>query len=388
MSTKLQQEVWDQDRCSGCGACVAACSKGVLHWDAAEHPRLEERQKTLGLSRLKLRTCEVCEKFCELSCPRLDEPLPLEPLATVSAQSSGVVHCGTPKEVLRALLVAARSADLIDGAVMMYVDPWCIEPKVMVATTVEEMASGAPLQQLWAPVLSALNEAIFDRGLTRLAVVGPPCVAEGARRLRESSHPRLSPYRAIRLTISPFCAGVYMPELVTHLLEEGMGIARYRIASLTISSGDGTMNVALRDGTETKVPLTDVERFTRRGCGRCDDFLGESADIAVGQIGAVPDHSTLITRSAAGQRALQNARAFGLLRTDARVDAAALQAAKAQKDRRQRARAFDQLRILMLDALADPKKEADVRRQFVDLYGTAPPSVSEKEDFHVKCSGC
>lgn len=388
MSTKLQQEVWDLDRCSGCGACVAACSKGVLYWSAEEHPRLEERQKTLGLSRLKLRTCEVCEKFCEVSCPRMGEGLSLQPVATVSAQSSGVVHSGAPEEVLRALLVAARSADLIDGAVMTNVDPWTVEPTVTVATTVEEIVSGAPLQQLWAPVLSALNEAVFDRGLTRLAVIGPPCVAEGARRLRESSHPRLTPYRAIRLTISPFCTGVYMPEMVTHLLEEGMGIARHRIAGLTISSGDGTMIVALRDGTETKVPLTEVERFTRRGCGRCDDLLGESADIAVGLVGALPDHTTVITRSPAGQLALQNAQAFDLLRTDGRVDAAALQAAKAQKDRRQRAQAFDQLRILMLDALADPKKQADVRRQFVDLYGTAPAAVSQKEECHVNCSGC
>ncbi len=388
MSTKLQQEVWDLDRCSGCGACVAACSKGVLYWNAGQHPQLEERQKMLGLSRLKLRTCEVCEKFCELSCPRLDQPPSLEPFVMVSAQSIGVVRSGSPEEVLRALLVAARSAGLIDGAVMIHVDPWTIEPEVTVATTVEEMASGTALQQLWAPVLSALNEAIFDRGLTRLAVVGPPCVAEGTRRLRESSHPRLSPYRAVCLTVSPFCTGVYMPEMVTHLLEEGMGIVRHRIASLTTSISDGTMTVALRDGTVRKVPLTEVEPFTRQGCGRCDDFLAESADIALGPVGALPDHSTLITRSSAGQLALQNAQAFGLLHTDTPVDVRALEAAKAQKDRRQRAQAFDQMCILMLDALADPKKQADVRKQFVDLYGTKQAKVSKKEECHVNCSGC
>ena len=179
MSTRLQQEVWALDRCSGCGVCVAACSKGVLYWDGEQHPLLEEREKALGLSRLRLRTCEVCEKFCELSCPRLVDWTPMEPRTMVSARSAGVVHSGASNDVIQALLVAARSADLIDGVVMLDMDPWTLEPVARVATTVDEIVSSVGMQYLWAPVLSALNEAIFDLGLTRLAIVGSPCVAEG-----------------------------------------------------------------------------------------------------------------------------------------------------------------------------------------------------------------
>jgi ferredoxin len=84
MSTRLQQEVWALDRCSGCGVCVAACSKGVLYWNGDQHPLLEEREKALGLSHIKLRTCEVCEKFCELSCPRLVDCTPMEPRTMIS----------------------------------------------------------------------------------------------------------------------------------------------------------------------------------------------------------------------------------------------------------------------------------------------------------------
>ncbi len=205
MSTRLQQEVWALHRCSGCGVCVAACSKGVLHWGAEQHPLLEERQKALGLSHIKLRTCEVCEKFCELSCPRLVDWTPMEPRAAVSARSAGVVRSGEPNDVLRALLVAARSAELVDGVVMLDMDPWTLKPVARVATTVDEMVGSMGAQYLWAPVLSALNEAVFRLGLTRLAVVGSPCVAEGARRLMKTDHQRLGPYqRAIRLTLSTF----------------------------------------------------------------------------------------------------------------------------------------------------------------------------------------
>jgi coenzyme F420 hydrogenase subunit beta len=381
MSTRLQQEVWALERCSGCGVCVAACSKGVLYWDGEQHPLLEKREKALGLSHLKLRTCEVCEKFCELSCPRLVDWTAMEPRTMVSARSAGVVHSSAPNDVIQALLVAARSADLIDGVVMLDMDPWTLESVARVATTVDEIVSSVGMQYLWAPVLSALNEAIFDLGLTRLAVVGSPCVAEGARRLMNAEHERLWPYqKAIRLTIASFCTGIYMPNMVTELLERGMGIARHQIRGLTTSATNGTLAVALWDGTERSIPLTDVEPFTRHGCGSCDDYLGESADIAVGAIGAQPGYATLIARTPAGEVFVQNARGFGLLETIDQVDKAALSAAKEDKDRRARAQAFDEFRILMLDALSDPGKRAQVRKQFVSLYGAPQVGASKREE--------
>jgi len=389
MSTRLQQEVWALDRCSGCGVCVAACSKGVLYWNEEQHPLLEERQKALGLSHLKLRTCEVCEKFCELSCPRLVDWTPMECRSMVSARSAGVVQSGAPNDVIRSLLVAARSADLIDGVVMLDMDPWALEPVARVVTTVDEIVSSVGMQYLWAPVLSALNEAVFELGLTRLAIVGSPCVAEGARRLMNAEHERLWPYqKAIRLTIASFCTGVYMPDMVTELLERGMGISRHQIRGLTTSVTDGTLTVALWDGTERTIPLTDVEPFTRHGCGSCDDYLGESADIAVGAVGALSSYATLITRTPAGEVFVQNAISFGLLETSSQVDEAALNAAKAEKGRRARAQAFDEFRILMLDSLSDPRKRAQVRKRFVSLYGAPQVGGTKKEASYVNCSGC
>jgi coenzyme F420-reducing hydrogenase beta subunit len=200
---------------------------------------------------------------------------------------------------------------------------------------------------------------------------------------------RLWPYQqAIRLTIASFCTGIYMPDMVTELLERGMGISRHQIQRLTTSVTNGTLTVALWDDTERSIPLTDVEPFTRHGCSSCDDYLGESADIAVGAIGALPGYATLITRTPAGEVFVQNARGFGLLETIAQVDEAALNAAKEEKDRRARAQAFDEFRILMLDALSDPGKRAQVRKQFVSLYGAPQPEASKREECHVTCSGC
>jgi coenzyme F420 hydrogenase subunit beta len=389
MSIRLQREVWALDRCSGCGACVAVCSKNMLYWDGEQHPVLQEREKALGLSRLKLRSCEVCEKFCELSCPRLVEQTSMKSHSLFSARSAGVIGSAYPNDVIQSLLVAARSADLIDGVVMLDMDPWTLEPVTRVATTVDEMITGVGMQYLWAPLLSALNEAIFDLDLTKLAIVGTPCMAEGARRLMDAEHERLWPYQqAVRVTIARFCTGVYMPNMVTNLLERGMGIPRHQIRNLTTMVTDDVLKVSLWDGAERTIPLTDVEPFTRHGCRSCNDYLGETADISVGALGALPGYATLVTRTLAGEAVVQNACSFGLLETVAQVDETALNAAKGEKDRRTRARAFDEFCILMMDALSDPKQRAQVRKQFVRLYGAPQAQASRKEERHAACSGC
>lgn len=389
MSAKLEQEVWALQRCSGCGVCVAVCSKGVLYWNEVEHPLLEEREKTIGLSRIKLRTCEVCEKFCEASCPRLVNWTAIEPITMVAARSTGVIQSGAPNDIVRALLVAARSADLIDGVVMLDMDPWNVVPIARVATTVDEIVSGVGMQFLWAPVLSALNEAIFELGLSKLAIFGPPCAAQGARQLISVQNARLDPYRqAIRLLISPFCTGIYMPDLIFDLLEKGKNIPRREIESLTTSPSDNAMKVTLWDETEHLIPLTEVEPFTRHGCSSCEDFLGNQADIAIGTVGAQEGSSTLILRTPTGETFLQNALRFGLLEVGDEVNRDALDAAKAEKERRGFAKAFDELRVLSLEALGDPKKRALARKQFLKLYETPQSSSSSREKIDVTCSGC
>ena len=43
MSEQLERYVWELEKCAGCGACVACCSKGVLQFsEAHEHPILGE----------------------------------------------------------------------------------------------------------------------------------------------------------------------------------------------------------------------------------------------------------------------------------------------------------------------------------------------------------
>jgi coenzyme F420 hydrogenase subunit beta len=391
MSDRLEQEVWALERCAGCGLCVATCSKYMLYWAEDEHPLREVREKALGLSHTPLDSCSFCQKFCEETCPRLREWTPLETRRLIAARAVGLVNSGEPGDVIKNLLTAIMASGLIDGVLLADMNPWTLQPEARVVTSVGELADTLGVQYIWTPVLSALNEAVFEKGVRNLAIVGTPCAAQGIRALFESENERLQPYRdAIRLTISQFCMGVFMPALVSKYLAEELGIAPAEVRQLVALPGQDEMMTVLWDGTRRDIPTTAVQKYTRRGCASCDDYLGESADIAVGTVGAAEGYSTVIARSTAGVVALQHALSFGLLETGPAVDEAALDQAKAEKERRERAQAFDGLLVLSLDALRDPARRVEARREFERLYGTPQRAEVEivKEAGCVACSGC
>lgn len=388
MVKRLESEVWSLNNCAGCGLCVAACSKQVLRWNGDEHPVLEKRIKTLGYTRGPLDSCAFCQKFCEEACPRLERWAPLEAKMTLSARARGPLKSGAPNDVIRSIVTAGRSAGLIDGALMLDLDPWTLQPVARLASTVEDIVDSVGPQYLWAPAFDALNEAIFERRMESVAIVGTPCAAQAMRKLKASANTRLRAYQdAIRLTIAVFCTGMYRPEVVEEVLVKRMGVPRDQIKRLEIAPDGESMRAVLWDGSVRTVARQVIESYTRAGCGACDDYLGESADLAVGGLGAGQDASTLIIRTQAGDTFVRNAIQMNLLETSREVDAQALAAAAGEKDRRERAQAFSDLRILMLDALADPQKRGEAIQQFVRLYRT-PVRSGAAEAIRSGCTGC
>lgn len=388
MSKRLEREVWLLDQCTGCGMCVAACSKQVLEWGAGTHPQLQKRNKTLGLTKVELDSCTFCDKLCEEVCPRLQDWAAQPVIATLAARARGPIQAGTPNDVIRSILVAGRSAGLIDGVVMLDLEPWTLKPVARVVSSVEDIVDTLGPQYLWAPVLDALNDAIFQRGIKNLAVVGTPCTAEAIRTLKNSTNPRLRFYQeAIRLTISIFCTGIYRPELIDEVVLQELDLTRDQIKRLEVTPDREWMHVVLWNGSVLTIPRQKAETYTRLGCGSCEDYLGESADLSVGLVGAPEGASTLIIRSQNGGMFVRNAVMMSLLETTTNIDQEAVKSAAEQKQARERAQSFHDLRILMLDALADPLQHSEAVKQFVRLYRTPLP-VGMSEQKRNGCTGC
>ena len=388
MSNRLEMEVWPLDDCAGCGLCVATCSKQVLGWNGGGHPVFKEHIQTVGYSKVPLDSCTFCEHFCEETCPRLDKWAALEPQVTISARARGPVSSGAPNDVIKSILTAGRSAGLLDGVVMLDIDPWELKPIARVCSTVEDIVESIGPQFLWAPVFEALNEAIFMRSMQEIAVVGTPCAAQAIRKLRSSHNIRLRRYQeAIRLSVSVFCTGIYKPEMIDAILIDRMGVRREQVKRLEVSPDREWLRAVLWDDSERTIPRQQAESYTRRGCGRCDDYLGESADLAIGTLGAPEGTSTMIIRSRTGDVFTRNAVQMKLLETYPQVDQNALAAAAQEKDKRARAQAFRDLQILMLDSLADPLKRGEAIQQFVRLYRT-PMRTDPQVGVRSNCTGC
>ena len=200
------------------------------------HPVLEKRTKTVGYSKETLDSCSFCQKFCEEACPRLQHWAALEVRNILSATAHGPVRSGAPNDVIRAIVTAGRSAGLLDGVIMLDIDPWTLEPVARVVSTVLEIVSTVGPQYLWSPVFEVLNQAVFREGMEDIAVVSTPCAAQAIRKLKSSTNPRLQPYQdAIRLTLAVFCTGIYQPEMVEEILVKRMDVPREHFQRLEIT---------------------------------------------------------------------------------------------------------------------------------------------------------
>lgn len=391
MATQMEREVWALDKCAGCGLCIATCSKEMLYWEGeGKHPARETRHKRIGLTEIPLDTCTFCQAFCDETCPRLHEWEGLPARRVVSAKTEGITDSGEPSDVIKNLLIAALSTGFIDGVLMSGLDAWTMQPQAKVMTKVEEIVDNLGVQGLWVPVLDILNQAVYEKGLRRIAIVGPPCVSEAVRTVMASHNERLNPYKeAIALTIAVFCTGAYYPVPLFDFLQEMVGISRHQVRRVYASPRDRELRVILWDDSTQEIPLSKIERYTRPGCAICTDFLGEAADIAVGNVGARDGFCTAITRSEGGELSLRNALDLGLLAVVADVDGEALRKAKEEKERRDRAEAFDGLMLMMLDALREPRRRQEVKEQFVRLYEVDRiPEAAEEGKYHDPCAGC
>ncbi|MGH8980455.1 MAG: Coenzyme F420 hydrogenase/dehydrogenase, beta subunit C-terminal domain [Acidimicrobiales bacterium] len=338
----LASSVIDADRCIQCGTCVAVCPSNSIGVRASN-----------GLPELvKMCTgCSLCWDFCPRGGLRYEalSPAGTAPVgAGVAAVVTGPVGAvaGAPAGgeersaadalgpvdvyaavrastrlghvqdggAVTAILCALLERDVIDGAVVTAASRDPLDPKkgvAKVATTREEIlaAAGSFYNQTMALAALDLSSCKLPPQ-PRLAVVGTPCVVQGARAM-QTRRWRTGAHRvdAVVLTIALMCSKNFEYEaLMRRELRDRRGVDLERVQKVDVIRG--RLIVEYTDGeVAVDESIKSFHDAALAGCDECADFSGQAADISVGSVGSIDGWTSILVRTARGRRAFDAARA-------------------------------------------------------------------------------
>jgi len=313
----LEEEVWNTDVCSGCGACIAVCPADSLYYNGVDtHP--------VSNGYCKQENSHVPCGSCYAVCPRTDHQTKKKKhesigdylcitgaravLDTANRQSGGAVT---------AILASALQQHLIDAVVTVTEDRWTKKPSSVLITSSGEVLTYAGSRYSWyTPVLTALKTAVIEKKFHSIAVVGVPCAASAVRLMKESDVDLIQPFKkAIRLIIGLFCTEIFdYTMLFDERIKETLSVHPWDITRMDIK---GNLVIEQKDGTTETLNLSQLEGLVRPGCHSCLDFTATDADISAGSIGTPDGFTTLIIRTSTGKGFFDAAiRSGAILSTD------------------------------------------------------------------------
>ena len=309
---RLRREVISPGLCVACGACLGLCPHLLFYDGRVAAPD----------------TCTLADGRCYDLCPQVDpegkrsrllaeaglEPdPPLGPVReiwqarAIAADLAGRVQYGG---VVSALVALALESGLVGAAALTAAGPGG-SPRGVLARDRDEVLAAAGSIYAAGGSLSVLNQALARPDEEEpLALVGLPCqVLAAAAMRRHPAYPQAG--RRLALVIGLFCTWNLDARLLRHLLaQEGVEGPVERadippppaeVLRITTSQGD-------RD-----IPLERVRACGLAGCTHCPDMTSELADISVGAREGRPGWNTVLVRTPAGARLLDQAREQGLL---------------------------------------------------------------------------
>lgn len=333
----LDEAVIEADRCIQCGTCVAACPSDSIGIDT------EKNRPTL------VRMCTGCSS-CWDYCPRSglryervaesveqrsdgpnddvtavewnagDETRPETAASTVAVRTtdhelrSAAQDGGAVTELLATLVedgpldgavVATSDPDVAVEGLYTVADPdGPLEGTAALATTREALraSSGSVYNQVMS--MGRVDDLVAAANLEdpSLALVGTPCVVEGARALGRYDHDGAT---SIALTVALMCTRSFEASRLASVLAR-TDVDPEAVDRLDVS--DGVLTAVDANGViRYEGPVDEFDRAGLRGCDECADFVGGAGDLSAGSVASNDGWTTLVVRTATGRQALERA---------------------------------------------------------------------------------
>jgi coenzyme F420 hydrogenase subunit beta len=316
----LIEEVQKPGLCQRCGGCVAFCTAlnyGALELDEEGRPRYKSDHKCIEGGLCYAICPETHELDEELKAHVAWEP-PMGRVidASVAKAINPDIHArATDGGVVTALLLHLFEKGHIDGAIVTK-ETGVFQRKPWLATSKEELIESAGFHfdashgiELFSELYSTYSPSVVKVGfmgakrLDRVAFVGTPCQVNTIRRI-QALH--MEPSNAVTILFGLFCTGnfIFGPEQKRRLEE----IGRFRWDDVSKINLKEDLMIHLKNKEIRHIPTDQLGFMKRNACGYCSDYTSEFADLSFGGLGAPEGWTTVITRSAIGQKVMTEAR--------------------------------------------------------------------------------
>ncbi len=283
-------DVIEHDVCTACGACASVCPAGAITINKTAEIR-DPDNLTLYTAGAAPNVCEGCFT-CGRVCPVVDGYAEDE-LANVkrffAAKSNIVGQDGGVTSALARALLKKGEIDCVVGIVRN--EKW--ETELVLFTSADDVESAKGTKYTYDSVLSALREPF--KQYERIAVIGVPCQAHGARLIEENVNDK------IVLIIGLLCMeSFYHETMAEEIMPNIMGVNIEDVVKMDF--GKGKFWAYTKDGEEHNVPIPKVAPHARNPCHHCCDYTSMSADISVGSVGAPDGWNSVFIRTDVGEK--------------------------------------------------------------------------------------
>jgi coenzyme F420-reducing hydrogenase beta subunit len=206
--------------------------------------------------------------------------------SNVSGQNGGIVTALLQKGFREGLFDAAIVARRMQG----------YTAEAAVAQDAEAALQAKGTVYVKVNISKRLRELIGE-GKKRIAVVCTPCEVKAVRKIQQSIG------KDVEVTvIGLFCFQAFNPGRLREALDK-QGIDLDKAERTEVSRGKFT---ATANGKEVACRVKDLDGAAEAACRFCSDFTSKLADVSVGAVGSKPGYSSVIVRSAAGERLVRD----------------------------------------------------------------------------------
>jgi len=310
---ELLEDVFQNDLCIGCGACVELC------------PYFKNYQGKTA----QLFPCDLSQGRCYAYCPKVEVNLdelsnhfwgrpydgsPLGNYRKVLASRAGKKIKETSYQAggtVSAIIIYAFKKGLIEVAALT--DREGLNPVARLVTSPDEVIKCSTSKFMASPTLSVINTGMRE-GYTRIGVVGTPCQLTAVAQMRLNPLEKQDFVDPVALAVGLFCNWALDTRQLMSLLSEKLDISA--IQSMDIPPPPANMMVLKTDSGKVEIPLSEIKPLIPHTCFICPDMTSEWSDVSVGMFEGRPGWNTLLIRSQKGAELVEKACKDGFLETE------------------------------------------------------------------------